>query len=149
MATDEAIIQKFIQKFNEEVKFRSSYLIFDESKIIRYNEINEIIFYDTHDYDEHLYSIEIKNSGADFNNEIFEYKFANKVDKLNNMNTIKQRIMDIFDKHMDNANSSNKQLEEISKKMDAINEKLEAIVYAPGSSLYKEIASKYAKDEKK
>ncbi len=140
---DNEIVRTFIEKFNQEVKFYDTYLLYNSNKLYRYKSIEEIsIFFN----ENNKVYVNICNNTSRGTTTIYRcYESISAIDLL----TIKIRIIDIFMTNMNKMSSSNKQLEEISKKMDAINEKLDAIVYAPGSSLYKEIASKYAKDEKK
>lgn len=142
METDNEIVRKFMEEFNQTVKFYDSYLLCSFCKIYRYKYITEINVYIIVG----LTFVGIHNKYTGDFVKIFE-----SYDRMQDedIETIRDRIIEIFMINMNKMSDSNKQLEEISKKMDVINEKLEAIVYAPGSSLYKEIAAKYAEDEKK
>lgn len=140
METNNVIVRQCIEKFNQKVKFYDSYLLYDSNKIFRYKSICEIRV--TIDFNSIIY-VDI----CDTKITTIYRCYVSIADK--ELCAIRIKIIQIFMENMNKSNSSTKQLEEISKKMDAINEKIDAIVYAPGSSLYKEIASKYEKDEKK
>lgn len=138
------VIDRVLEQFNSSVKFNKSSISYRkglyEYLIIKYNKITNISYTNNSELQIYLKSDNIDSMIRLFN---VNHKLDNAI-----ANEIFVKIFNIIMSHIENSDLSNKQLEEISKKMDTINEKLDAIVYAPGSSLYKEIASKYAKDEK-
>ncbi len=143
MATDEAIIQEYLEDLHKNVKFYDNYMIMYNIKtsytLIKYNAICAISF------KQFGFCINYGNGISNYYNDIL-YRRINVGHKFSDElhDKIRDETIKILNKYI-NDNLFDKRFEEINKKIDNINEKLEAIILSPDSIIHNVITNQNKK----